>query len=290
MDQSTAGAPGGTTTDTTSDTGGGAPADGSLVAGMGGDTGGGAGGGAATPWYDGLPEELVTPKVQQFQNVEELLRSYQSAQGLVGKKQVALGEVPFDEMTDEQRAQVYQALGRPEAADGYEWTPPEGMTVDQEALSDVLGKFHEVGMTQAQVEAALAAYTDAAAATTEARRQERAQKAQASVQELQQEWGEQFTANLEAAQSALRHFGLTEGIVQAGLGDDANMVRMGLKLASLMREPDADAGNPAQHGTIDEQIRRIKASEAFQSHSHAGHKDAYARYARLMEMKYSGRQ
>jgi len=266
-----------------------------LISGDGGGGAAGAGGDSpgagGEPWFSRFPEDLQTEKVKRLGSEEELLRSYVEAQTALGKKALTFGEdVKLEELTDEQRAQIYSALGRPEAPDGYEWSPPEGSGIElnEDAFKAALAKFHEAGMTPQQVSTALDTYAEALQTMAGDQVQARVQMRQDTLAALEEKFPDQQERDqqLVAANRALRHYNLTDDIIAAGMGDSLAAIELGLKLAPTIREPDAGPGS-GRPQSVQERIDALKESPAWRDGRHADHDRVWNEYVRLQQQLHA---
>lgn len=91
----------------------------------------------------------------RIKDMSDFVKSWENAQSVVGKLQAdRFVEKPSKNATPEQWAEYYAAGGRPESPDGYEFTVPDG--ADADAINAMRPKFHEMGLSNKQVEEAVA--------------------------------------------------------------------------------------------------------------------------------------
>lgn len=141
--------------------------------------------------------------------------------------------------------------GVPESADAYA-IGIDGFDVDgfKESNPEVLGKFHEAGISNDQATAVLKIWDE---------------YNQIQVEALQDEWGSEFNQNIRFAQQAAKAAGLSDA--------DLDSPTMGLKLAAFygkqLQEDMPPAGNTQQSGA--ESIQQLMRSEAFLNPSHPEH-------------------
>ncbi|MEN6527596.1 MAG: hypothetical protein ABFD65_14025 [Candidatus Polarisedimenticolia bacterium] len=104
---------------------------------------------------------------------------------------------------------IYDKLGRPKDASGYEIALPDG--ADTGFADTAKGWFHKAGLTKDQAKAVTESYR---AMELDAAQKVETQHAQ-QVEALQQEWGGQFAQRVETAKAATKAAGLTEQHVKA---------------------------------------------------------------------------
>jgi len=173
---------------------------GTDLAGEGGD----AGGGEDRGWLSSIPENLR--EHEAIKGAESLTDIYTGFAELSDRSRDSLS-IPGDDATDEDRAAFYQRLGRPEAAEQYDFTKPElpdGIPYDEA----VEGAFKEIGfkhgLSQEQAAGLHAWYWS----TVKAGAEEQQQKTEAEVNKLKSEdWkGDAFAENSERARRAFERF------------------------------------------------------------------------------------
>lgn len=155
-----------------------------------------------------------------------------------------------------QTTETDPATAVPESADAYS-VEIEGFDFDafKADNAEVLQSFHAEGMTNKQVEAVVKAYE---------------QHQSVQMEALQQEWGEQFNANVGLAKNALEALGFDAKELDSPIG--------ALKLAAAIGkhiQEDFPPSNTQQSGS--ETIQQLMMSEAFSNASHPDHKSVTQR-------------
>jgi hypothetical protein len=145
---------------------------------------------------DGMNEHAL-PALLGHYNAEKLIGLDRAGRTVV---------LPKDDATPEEIAAFRGKLGVPPAANGYKL--PEALREDPvaKAFVDVA---HKAGYTQKQLEPVFEFVQQQSTALQAREEQERETKAQADVQALEQEWGQEFQLRTEAARRAVRELGLT---------------------------------------------------------------------------------
>lgn len=169
--------------------------------------------GGATNWYDGLnlsDEYKGLIQTKHFTDANELVKSYQNIEKLVGVDKNEIIRVPKAKDGEEpDLSEVWKALGRPDKAEDYglpdndfakaasEEMHKLGLSVKQaKALSDFVDSYTESHKQQAQT----------------ASEEELERKAQKDREALKKEWGAEFDLNLEVARQAVADLKDTLGL------------------------------------------------------------------------------
>ena len=98
-------------------------------------------------WKSTLPEDLKNdPTLSNFKDVESLAKTVVHQQKVLGNR------IPIPK-TDEEKMEVYNKLGRPEAADKYEVNVPEDYSAyfSPEQINQFKNVAHQMGLKQQQV-------------------------------------------------------------------------------------------------------------------------------------------
>lgn len=144
---------------------------------------------------------------------------------------------------------IYNRLGRPEKAEGYQFKFTAEMAAEEKSIADALAPgFHAAGLTQAQAAEIFNGFRDFAnKAAAEAQAAEEAANA-AGVQKLKDEWKDTFDLNLAIARATASKLGLDEETVAAlekSMGN-AGVVKMLQKIGAKSGEGNFVSGNAPQ--------------------------------------------
>jgi hypothetical protein len=195
---------------------------------------------APVGFLDSLPEDLrVEPSLRNFTDPASLAKSYVHAQRMIGADKIPL---PGKTATDEDWANVWSKLGRPQAPSEYQLQFENPVFGDNELESFKKSAF-EAGLNNRQVER-MAKFLDEAVSGARSSRSEMTEKAvYEAEQELRQEFGQAFEQRMALAYNAatqllgdaslLDEVELSDGRV---LGDHPQVVRMFAKLAEQIGE------------------------------------------------------
>lgn len=155
-----------------------------------------------------------------------------------------------------QTTETDPATAVPESADAYS-VEIEGFDFDafKADNAEVLQSFHAEGMTNKQVEAVVKAYE---------------QHQSVQMEALQEEWGNDFGANVNLAKQAIEALGFQAADLDSPIG--------ALKLAAAIGkhiQEDSPPQNTQQSGS--ETIQQLQMSEAYRNADHPDHKSVTQR-------------
>lgn len=153
----------------------------------------------------------------------------------------------------------------PESADAYS-VSIDGFDFDafKADNAEVLQSFHAEGMTNKQVEAVVKAYE---------------QHQSVQMEALQEEWGNDFGANVNLAKQAIEALGFQASDLDSPIG--------ALKLAAAIGkhiQEDFPPFNTQQNGG--ESIQQLMQSEAYLNDKHPDHKRVYAQVEQAYAKQY----
>ena len=106
---------------------------------------------------DGVETEIPLrdhPALEKYATKDEAVKALVHAQRMLGKSPEGYVRVPGEDEGPDELAAFYAALGRPEAADGYElpdMDTPDGFEVREEVIGGLREKAYELGLNPRQV-------------------------------------------------------------------------------------------------------------------------------------------
>lgn len=110
-----------------------------------------AGTSEAPSFADSVPEAYKDkPYMSKIQDMDGLYKSFDSLQEMMGKRPSG---IPQENASPEEWGDFYKQMGRPDTAEGYEITFPEGAEINQEQLGQFKELAHQQGLTPKQVKA-----------------------------------------------------------------------------------------------------------------------------------------
>lgn len=262
---------------------------GQAPAGSGAPTDGQAG----QPWYGGFPEDVrgfvenkgwkdPSDAITGYINLEKYLGADKAGRGLV---------LPKDDAAPEEWGQVYDKLGRPKSADEYKLPVPDGDTGEFAKMA--AGKFHELGLTSKQAESLANWYNEQSQAMAASQVNQMGVNAEQEMAKLQQEWGKEYDANIEAARRATRQFGLeapTLEKIENAIGTK-QMLQLFAKIGKGVGEDSFVDGSRAGGLGMSPEAARVRISQLKGDREWAakylgGSADAKAEMERLMRAAY----
>ena len=193
----------------------------------GGEGGDGEGGDGGKPWYDGLSDEapgegklsdkawLENKKYTDLPAVVKSLRE-KEAQFLSGEKLV----IPKEGDPPETFDNFYNALGRPETPDAYEIKIGEGQELDDGFAGAMKDAAHKAGLPQSMFDGMVEPFNAYMEQVAQEQADARAASKAAGMEAYKKESGAALTANVAAANTAMRGLDLDAdaiGAIEDGL-------------------------------------------------------------------------
>lgn len=160
----------------------------------------------------GYKPEGLQKAFSENPDLYNMANSYRNAEKALGGEKISL---PRDVSDTDAWNQIYSKLGKPETADGYK-LPSEGSANGQlsQSTKDV---FHKANLTQSQAEAMQAGLTSLYQQKAEADTLAMKQRSDKDAADLQKEWGQEHTANVEIAKRAKESVAKSTGLNDADL-------------------------------------------------------------------------
>lgn len=246
----------------------------------------------AENWKDSLPEELRNePCLDNVKNFATLTKSYVNSQKMIGKNKIA---IPGENATEEERNAFYSALGRPATANDYKHDNvklPEGIELDENAVSKFKEFAFKNGISQEVYEQALAFDIERARVAQEAAVAAHNQEYTATMNKLQEKYGDNLPARIAQVDKALTTFGIKDIFVEKALTNNFEIFEALANIGSRISESKLMPGEVAQNfKTPQQQIDDIyadKNSPIYQM-DHPKHDATVAEVKRLMALINKG--
>jgi len=194
---------------------------------------------APVSFLESLPEDLRNePSLRTFTDPGALAKSYVNAQRMIGADKIAL---PGKSATPDEWREVYNRLGAPTEASGYEFDGD--IPLEENYLNSFREHALNAGLRPSQANEMMNFVRSTIEGMNEGMSQGAEEARYAGEQELRQEFGQAFEQRLELAQMAAQNLlGGTEMFdnIQLSdgrmLGDHPDIIRMFSNLASQIGE------------------------------------------------------
>jgi len=190
-------------------------------------------------WRESLPDSIKGHEgLKSIKDVGALANSYLHAQSMVGADKIA---IPRKHSTDDDWAEVYSKLGRPDEATSYKLDIADGSQVDEDFLKAFKDASHTAGLSQRQAEKLSAWYQQLSVSQSEIIDSEYAKQQEVAVTELKKEWGKAYDERTQLAGKVLQEFGdvsLSEMKMSDGslVGDNAEVVKLLANVGNFIKE------------------------------------------------------
>jgi hypothetical protein len=258
---------------------------------------GGAAG--AGNWRASLPEEIRDHKsLDSIKDVGGLAKGYLHAQSMVGADKVP---IPGQWATSDDWNMVYDKLGRPADADGYELEMGEGVEADAGMVEWFKKTSHDVGLSGPQAQKLMAAYNEMQGGRTQTATDAVAQTRSNAELELKREWGQAYDQRIGYATAVLQNFDaedMAELRMSDGslMGDNPAVVKLMSKVGQFIAEKtgeDSFAGGKGSGVMAPDEahskLREITSKESpYWSARHPEHDWYVAEAMRLREFTTAG--
>ena len=238
-----------------------------------------------------IPEEFKEDKsLSNFNNMEDLLKSYKHAQSLVGADKIP---VPNKHATEEDWNEVFKKLGAPESPDDYKYDIKD-QELDSKQVSEFNKTAHQLGLLPKQAEGLIKFYNEMNGNMAATEEDAAAQGQLATETELKKEFGPQFSKRLDQAKRlAVNSLGsefLENTFLKDGsrLGDNLNVIKAFSNLAEKLSEDEIIKGDGTEYMTakdIEKEINELtQEGSAYWSKTHPNHNKAVQEVLKLREM------
>jgi hypothetical protein len=250
-------------------------------------------------WRESLPEEIRDHKsLDSIRDVGGLAKGYLHAQSMVGADKVP---IPGQWATSDDWNMVYDKLGRPADADGYELEMGEGVEADAGMVEWFKKTSHDVGLSGPQAQKLMAAYNAMQGGRTQMATDAVAQTRSNAELELKREWGQAYDQRIGYATAVLQNFDaedMAELRMSDGslMGDNPAVVKLMSKVGQFIAEKTGEDSFAGSKGSgvmapdeAHSKLREITSKESpYWSARHPEHDWYVAEAMRLREFTTAG--
>ena len=244
-----------------------------------------------TNFKDLIPESFKEDKsLNNFNNMEDLLKSYKHAQSLVGADKIP---VPNKHATEEDWNEVFKRLGAPEKPEDYKYDFKD-QEMDSQQVSEFNKTAHKLGLLPKQAEGLIKYYNEMNGNKAASEEDAAAQGQLATETELKKEFGPQFAKRLDQAKKlAVNSLGsdfLENTFLKDGsrLGDNLNVIKAFSELADKLSEDEIIKGDGSEYMTakdLEKEINELtQEGSAYWSKTHPNHNKAVQEVLKLREL------
>jgi len=231
---------------------------------------------APASWLNDLsPDYRSNPSITKFTSTNELARGYINAESAIGSEKIS---TPREDWTEDNWNEFHTKLGRPISAADYDLgdfvAPESGWS--EEYQSELIDVMHECGANSELVEAVLSTQAKFQTGDHETRFQEAVQLTDQNVQQLRNEMGASFDAQVDGAHQAWKQFAgddfetlanteLADGTI---IGNNPALIRIFAAISDGMSEhglvgSDTSSRTTLSPGEAGREIMRVKGDEGF---------------------------
>lgn len=160
-------------------------------------------------WYDGLgfkDEDVGYIQNKAWKAPGDVVNAYKNLEKFHGVPAEQIIKLPKDFADEKAMGDVYNRLGRPESADKYDYTAPEGVQVSEERMKWAKETAHKLGLNKSQFAALTNATLEYEGGLIKGMENELALKSETQMNDLKKEWGAAFDERKVLGQRAVRTF------------------------------------------------------------------------------------
>lgn len=167
---------------------------------------------AAKPDYSWAGDDAAKAMAEKkgWATPADAFKSYTELEGLLGGE-----KLPLPKQADDKAGwdRVYNALGRPDTADGYGLKPPEG--IEPTVINEFAAKAHELGLSTKQAQEIQKWHDSKAMEIAGGESKETTERIDQEIAQVQKDWGQNFNINAEVARRGADALGLDKDALDA---------------------------------------------------------------------------
>lgn len=239
----------------------------------------------AEPWYEQLqisPQLRNDPNIRKYKSVEAALEAIPNLARKLGDKGLIQ---PGENATPEEWTAFYEKAGRPETAEGYDWTAPQTedgnpliAELDQDSLKEMKEWAHQEGYRPEHFSKMMDRLVTFENSREQAKLEALSAEGVETSKILMKEWGENLEPRLKSIDAFMqsKYPEAQEAIRAGAIGNNAAVLKMAYDLMSRAQPTNLPASIPKNlGGSVDDQIRTLKESPAYKDPGHRDHSQAH---------------
>ena len=182
-----------------------------------------------------IPAELAgNPNLTKYGTFPDFIKGHINAVSELGKKGVI---IPDANATDEVKSNFRKAMGIPEKAEEYKFTPIEGIKTNPDLEVQIKGLFHKHGIPSAAGDGLQQDYIKLVYGMEQARVKAEGEVILTAQNALKQEWGNKYDENVQLATKLVKTVGGEELITKlGGLEKTPEGLKFLVKIAGMLSE------------------------------------------------------
>jgi hypothetical protein len=181
-----------------------------------------------------------------FKDVASALKAHRSAETMIGVPAEQRLTLPRDPTAAGAMDPIFNRLGRPEKAEGYQFQQAADKS-DGEFVLWAAKTFHPLGLTQTQASSVFDAFKALVADVSGKEAVAQAAAATAEMTALKTDWGANFEKKMTLAREAAQKLGFTPEQMEA-LKTDTRTARLMANIGARVTEPPFAAGDGPKGG------------------------------------------
>ncbi len=235
----------------------------------------------AEKWYGEDYATIVESK--KWTGVDDVLKGYSELEKFKG---VASGDhivLPKSVDDAEGWSKVFNAIGRPETADGYAFDNQSGIELSDELMSGFKAFAHNAGYSQKQLEGAIQFQLEAIKAGDDFYATQQETRKNENVELQKQKWQDDYEPTVTKIDAMAEKLGVKEYFEKLGIDKEPEVVNMLLTIANSDTEDTLETNDdtkPAET-TLQGKLKEIMESPEFKERFNPGHK---AKMQEFMDM------
>lgn len=204
-------------------------------------------------WRAQLPDDLKeNDSLTRFEKIGDLGREYIALKGKLDNSIQLLTE----DATDEERAEFFNRLGRPETADDYSIERPElleDLPYNEALEREFREEAHRLGLSDEQARGLFEWYHNNMASAHGEFSAIRERNHRDAVETMKRYWGSKFDENIEVSKRAVNEYGgdeLKQLLDESGLGDHPAMIQAFFKIGRAIMNDRFVEGTPSKEPKV----------------------------------------
>ena len=235
------------------------------------------------PWYSkaGFSEETLTDEsvkglLGKYKTPDDFAKGAANLSKKIGEKGIS---IPGEDATDDERAEFYTKLGRPESPEAYSWEMPEGFEIDQDWYAEKSKEMFDKGISDEQHAFIMDLYRQDREHINQLAQDYQKELVEKTEPALREMWQDDYDANMKMSMEVAEKFGVKDLLKDYGLINELPVIQMLHEVAISTSEGKIEPSSGFTSAR--EELESLKAHPAYMERTHPQHKNILQRVVEL---------
>jgi hypothetical protein len=230
---------------------------------------------------DTAPESVKNVvEAKKWESIADMATGYKELESKLGSS----FRLP-DKLEGDVLNEVYTKLGKPSSADGYNYTAPEGVELDEALLSNFKQYAYEKNMPNQLFQDVVDFQIEANTEATKLLEERRLNELKEAETALKNDLGDNYDSVMKGNKEVAENLEILDLLEDLGIADHPKTNRMLKRIKDKTSEDTLSPQTRVASQSVDDELEELKKSDALLKPLHPDHKKAHLRFVELCAKK-----